>query len=248
MVNENACQLASDSLCEQLAGNRTVNTAGKSQQSLTVADLLTDIPDCGFSVAFHCPVAAAAADVVQEVAQHVKTTFSVIYLGVELHAVEFLFNVLDSGVGALCSVTANLEALRKLLDVVVVAHPCNGGLVDILKQQGSGIDLCFSSAEFRQRTVNSGAYITTEGVSHELYAVADTQNRNAQVEYLLGHSRGILKINAVRTACEDDALGVHRAYLFNGGLVGFDLAVYFVFSYAACDKLIVLTAEVENEN
>ena len=189
MVNENAGKLAADSLCKQLAGNGAVNAAGQSQQSLAVADLLADILDCSFSVTFHCPVAAAFADVVQEVAQHVKTALGVIYLRVELHAVEFLLNILDSGVGALGSVTAHLKALGELLDIVVVAHPGYCGLVDVFEQQGSGVDLCFGSSELRQRTVDRSADLAAQGVCHELNAIADTKNRDAQLEYLLGHSR-----------------------------------------------------------
>ena len=166
----------------------------------------------------------------------------------ELHAVELLLNVLDRCVGALSGVAANLEALRELLDVVVVAHPCDSSPVDTLEQQGRGVHLGFGPAEFRQGAVNCRADLSAKCVCHELYAVADTKNRDAKVEDLLGHSRGIFKINAVRSTGEDDALGVHRADLLNGGLVGLDLAVDFVFSHAACDKLVVLTAEIENEN
>ena len=129
-----------------------------------------------------------------------------------------------------------------------MAHPGDGSPVDTLEQQGRGVYLGFGPAEFRQGAVNCRADLSTQRVSHELHAVADTKNRDAQVEDLLGHSRGIFKINAVRSTGEDDALGVHRADLLNGGLVGLDLAVDFVFSHAACDKLVVLTAEIENEN
>ncbi len=83
---------------------------------------------------------------------------------------------------------------------------------------------------------------------HELAAVADTENGNAKVKDLLSYSGRTFKINTVGTACEDDTYRIHRFDLFEGSFIGFDFAVHAALTHTSGDKLIVLTAEVENNN
>ena len=105
VVNENTGKLAADCLCKQLAGYGAVNTARKRQQSLAVAYLFADIADSCFGIAFHSPVTLAATNFCEEVAQHFKALNGVVYLGVELNAVQLSFLVCHCAVGAFYAVT-----------------------------------------------------------------------------------------------------------------------------------------------
>ena len=92
------------------------------------------------------------------------------------------------------------------------------------------------------RRLNNSA----QSVNHELSTIAYSEDGNAKLQNFPVHSGGVVKINAVRAACEYNALWIHRLDFFDGGLVGFYLAVNVVFADAARDKLIVLTAEIQN--
>ena len=59
--------------------------------------------------------------------------------------------------------------------------------------------------------------------------------------------RGLLQINTVGAAGEDNAHGVEGTDFLNGRGIGLDLAVNILFPNPPGDKLIVLTAEIQHQ-
>ena len=90
--------------------------------------------------------------------------------------------------------------------------------------------------------------LAAQCVRHQLTAVADTQNGHAQRKQGRINLRRSVIVNAVGAACEDDALGVLRLDFLQGFFPGHDFAVYMMFSDTAGNQLIILTAEVQNED
>ncbi len=87
-----------------------------------------------------------------------------------------------------------------------------------------------------------------EEVTCELHAVADAEDRHAQLEDAGVDLWAALAEDAGRTAGEHDGLRLHVADLVQGEGAGMDLAVDVALADAARDELRVLGAEVEDED
>ena len=248
MVYEYAGQLIAYCLSQQSSCNRGVNAAGQRQQNLAVTDLLADGLDGAVLVVAHGPVALCMADFIQEVLQHERTVLGVVYLRMILYAVEAALLVSDGSGRAHIGVSDQLEALRHLCHVVAVAHPGNTLLRQTLEQLAVRVVEGLGLAVLARSVLLCCGYLAAEGVRHKLTAVADAQNRYAQLEQSRITLRGLFLVNAVRTAGKDDADRIERLDLLNRGLIGLDLTVNIMFADASCNQLIVLTAEVEHQN
>mgnify|MGYP000028967601 CR=1 FL=1 len=97
-------------------------------------------------------------------------------------------------------------------------------------------------------TLGSAADMTAQQVHHQLAAVADAQHRHAPAEDLGVDGGRVLQINAVGAAGEDDALGILGLDDRKIGFIGIDLAVDIIFSDAAGNQLIVLSAKVQHDD
>ena len=90
--------------------------------------------------------------------------------------------------------------------------------------------------------------MTAEQMRHELEAVAKSEHGDTEIENRGINGRRTVDVNAVRAAGEDDALGVLCANGVKTHAVGHDLAVYIALADAACDQLVILSAEVHYEH
>ena len=247
VVDEDAGELVADGLCDERGGNGAVHAAGQGQQDLAAADLLADGGDGGAHIVAHVPGAGTAADAVEEVADHILTMLGVVDLRVELHAVEAAGLVSDGAGGAMLRDGTGAEALGQAGDEVAVAHPGDALLGQALEQAAGG-EVRLRAAVFAGRAVLRGRDLAAECLGHELAAVADAEDRHAQREDGGIDLRGGGIIDAVRAAGEDKALGLHGLELLQRGRVGLDLAVYIALTDTAGDELVILPAEVQNEN
>ena len=83
---------------------------------------------------------------------------------------------------------------------------------------------------------------------HELAAVADAEDGDAEGEDLGGVVRRRGVVDAVGSSRKDDALRGDLFDPFKRYRVGQDLAVHIVLAHTAGDQLVVLTAEVEYDH
>ena len=137
------------------------------------------------------------------------------------------------------------EAFRRLGNIIGMAHPAYRHRGNLLKQKGGLIYLHLGLSILADR---SGGYLSAQLVCHQLGAIADAQDRNTQIKNRLINVGGFLQIYAVGTAGKDDALGIH---FFNGlqrHSIGVHFAVDIAFADTAGNQLIILTAEVQNNN
>ena len=79
-------------------------------------------------------------------------------------------------------------------------------------------------------------------------AVADAQHGDAQFKDLFGAQGGVLGVDAVGAAGEDEADGLHSAELLQRGRVGLDLAIDTALAHPAGDELVVLAAEIQDNH
>ena len=123
MVNEHAGELIADGLGQQCGGHGGIDAAGECEQHLTVADLRAYLLNSAALVIRHRPVADRAADLVEEVMQHLAAIDGMVDLGMELHAIEAALLVADADGRAGGGMSDKAEALRNLRHIVAVAHP-----------------------------------------------------------------------------------------------------------------------------
>ena len=163
----------------------------------------------------------------------------------ELHRVEALFRIFHSCHRAVCGVGGDLETGGSLLNVIVMAHPADGGGLHIGEQLALGVHEHLSLAVL---TLRCTADMAAQQMHHQLAAVADAQHRHTPVEDLRVDRGGILQINAVGATGKDDTLGVLCLDNRQIGFIGIDFTVDIVLADAARDQLIVLAAKVQHDD
>ena len=220
----------------------------QGQEDPAIAHLLPDVPDGGGLVVAHAPVALGAADLIEEVAEHLTAVLGVVHLGMVLDAVEAPALVGNGHVGAGVGVSDQGEALGDLLHIVAVAHPGDASRGDILEEAAGGIEPGLGLAVLPGGIVLGGGDPAPQGVGHQLAAVADAENGDAQFKEGGVHVGGGVVIDAVGAAGEDEADGGQAADLLQGQGVGLDLAVHPALTDPAGDELVILAAEVQNDD
>ena len=177
--------------------------------------------------------------------QDLGAVLSVQDLGVELHSIQATGLILRSGHRAVGGMGNNLKAGGCLLDIIVMAHPAYilGG--QRIKQRAGSIQI---DQRFAVLTLGGLADLAAQHMHHQLAAVADAEDGHTPSKDF-GVDRGrIRQIGAVGAAGEDDALRVFGLDLGKVGTVRIDLAIYVAFADTARDQLIILAAEIQNDN
>ena len=93
----------------------------------------------------------------------------------------------------------------------------------------------------------AGFDAAAELLRHGLHAVADAEDRDAELEHVLGRPRGRLLVGGHVAAGEDHAARAELAHEGVADIVGVNLAVNLGFADPAGDELRVLRAEVEDQ-
>ena len=248
VVYKHTGKLIAYGFCHQSGCHGGVHAAAERQQHLAVAHLFPDGADGGFLVISHGPVAGGTAHLIEEVADHVGAVFRVIDLRMILHAVESPGLVADGNVGAGIGMGHQREALGHLLHIVAVAHPGNALGRQVLEQFAAGVKIGLRFAVFPGGVIGSGHNPAAQVVRDQLAAVANTQDRDTHLKNSRVHLRRLGVINAVGTAGEDDADGVEGLHRIQRRGIGLDLAIHTALTDAAGDQLIVLTAEIKDDD
>ena len=126
-----------------------------------------------------------------------------------------------------------------------MAHPADALFGDILKEisRFQNADLPF--AVLARFGVRNGA---AQRVCNELTAIADSEHGYAERKYLGGDMGRRFLINAVWTAREDDADGIIFLDFLYRHIAVFQIAIHIEVTHAPRDELIVLSAEIEDED
>ena len=248
MIDKNAGELRADGLGEQRRHDRRIHAAGERQQHAAGADLFAHSGDGGVLVVAHRPVALRAADLVEEVADHVLAVLGVVDFGVILHAVEAALFIADGDVGAGIGMGDEGEPIGYLFHVVAVAHPRHALFGQALEELAGRIEEGLSLAVFARGRIARGNDLAAEVVRDELAAIADAEHGHARIKKRGIDVRRVLKVDTVRAAGEDEADGFHCKKICERSRVGLHFAVNAAFTHAAGDQLVVLTAEVQDND
>ncbi len=92
----------------------------------------------------------------------------------------------------------------------------------------------------------AGLHLSAEIAAHELHAVADAENRDAQFKKGLVARRRAGCKNARGPAGKNNALGVARGEVRRLGVEAEDFAIDLLFPHTPRDELSVLRAEVQD--
>jgi len=253
VVDEHAGELLADRLVAQRSRHRGIDAARKAEDDFLLADLVLDLSYGFIDVVRHVPIGAAPGDLVHEALQDLGPLPRVRHLGVELHRVEAARLVRHGRDRARVGGSHELEAWRELGDFVAMAHPHlqqavafgGAGVLDAVQQPGVAAGAHFGRAEFAHL---AGLYAAAQLLRHGLHAVADTQDRHAELERRLGRLARFLVVSRQVAAGEDDALRAEAAYESVAYVVRMDLAVDLRFAHPPGDQLRVLGPEIQNQD
>ena len=149
------------------------------------------------------------------------------------------------GAGPRLRVRQHFESFGRAGDVIGMAHPADAAGGNAVEKRSFFQDADLPSAVFARPGVGDFA---AQRVRDELAAVADAEHGDAERKDLRGDVGGILRIDAVGPAREDDADGIIRPDLLYRHVAGFQIAVDVEVAHPPRDELVVLSAEVEDEN
>ena len=169
-------------------------------------------------------------------------------LGVELHPVEVAGDVLDGADRGVGGAGDDLETGGDARHVVAVAHPHRAFAVDeeaVEEGPGHALGLQLGMAEL---ALAGRHHHAAEVAGQELHAVADAEDRHAELEELLGNGRGARLVDRLGPAGEDDPLGREGLDRRQLHVEGMQLAVDVGLAHPPGDQLGVLGAEIENED
>ena len=166
------------------------------------------------------------------------------HFGMELHAPD---GFVVGGVGCVLHFFRRgdgVEALWQSGNRVAMAHPYLAVLVEALEECVAEVDRGEVSAAVLAAA--SGFHLATKRMAHVLCAVADAKNGHTAAELAEVHAEGLGVVDAVGTACQDDAYDVGVP---NGELVvGQNLAERVELAQAAGYKLGRLRTEVQDDD
>jgi hypothetical protein len=150
VVDEDAGELLADRLVDQHRRHRRVHAAGQAADHPRVADLLAYAFDLHGAEPGHAPGAAAAGNLMGEVAQQRRAVRRVHHLWMEHQAVQPASLVGDDGERRALADRDRPETRRQPADAVTVAHPhllAPAALPDALQQGGVLQDIDMGAAE-----------------------------------------------------------------------------------------------------
>lgn len=169
VVDEDAGELVADGFVNEDGGHRAVDAAGEGADDFLVTDGLADFGDFGVDEGVRGPVGLEACSAQEEVLDDLGATDGVHDFGMKLQAIAFAGRVFKGSDRAVGGGGGAGEAFRQGLDLVGMAHPADVLRIDVLEEGAVAIaDLglaVFAFLRFFQ--------LATEGVGHELGAVAD---------------------------------------------------------------------------
>ena len=180
VVDEDAGELGADGLVDEHRRHGAVDAARQAADDALEADLSLDVVDRLVAERGHGPVAAAAADLDDEIAVEPRTVRRVHHLGVELQPVDLPVLVADGGEGGAFRGADHVETLGQRDHPVAVAHPHLVALAlapHAVEQGAMGRHLEKGAAEF---AMIGGLDLAAQLGADRLLAIADAEHRQAE--------------------------------------------------------------------
>ncbi|CRF28712.1 Uncharacterised protein [Mycobacterium tuberculosis] len=181
----------------------------------------------------------------QEITNHFIAVNRVPYFRMELDGEHFFVRMAHRCDRRMIGTRIHHEPFRRLYNQIAVAHPDRLLLFKTAHQTaGIGkINLRLAVFPFR-----SALHFALQLMSHHLHAVANAEDRHAELVNGRIYQRRLFPVHAGRTAREDDAFRLKLADFVNRGVIWQQLAVHAQIADPARDQLVILSSEVEHHN
>ena len=248
VIDEDAGELVAHGPLHQRRRYRGIDAAGEGAEHPVRTDLAPDVVDALRDDVAGRPVAAQAADAIEEVLDDPLAVGRVHHLRVELQSDQPLA-VPHRGDGRAIRIGKRPHAGRRLLDAVAVAHPNRHALGQPFEQRCGTIralalmdDRWAVLARFARR------YLPAKLFGEELHAVADAEHRQPALEHVVRRARRPFFVDARRPAREDERARMEPLDLLLGRVVRDQLAVDVALAHPPRDEHAVLRAEVEDDD
>ena len=245
VVDENAGELFADRLVNHDGRDRRVDAAGHRAEDAPVADLLAELFDRPLDKIAHDPVAGATADVKEEGAQDLGPLLGVVDLRMKLDRVESSFLAFHRGARTTLGRRSDGKTLRELGDIIGVAHPTNTFGSDLREKLRRAVIADDRASVFADA---GRANRAAQDLRHHLRPVADPEDRDAGFEERPLEKRRVLTVDAFGAAGQDDALVVFGKDPVEADRIRKDLGVDVLLADAPRNELIVLSAEIEDQD
>jgi len=239
-------ETVTNSLVKKLGSDSGVDTTGNGTDNLgSGANEGSNALDLGANEVLHGPALLGLANANGKVLEENLTLLGVSHLGVELNTPDRLSLVGDGSKGRVGGVSNNLVASGEVSKLVTVRHP-NLKVVNALEQRVTG-DLNVDGGMAVLAVLTGMDVLLAVDPSKLLHTVADTQDGDAKLEDVEVNVRSVLVVDRVRTARENDTLGLPGEL---GDLLSArqHLGVDVELTQAAGDQMTVLGTEIENQN
>jgi len=243
IVDQNADQLVANGPVDQGGGNAGIHPATEAEDDPFPSDLLPDILDGFFNERLHGPGGFAAADVENKILQDFPAPWRVGHFGMELNSIGI--SVLDHGIGGVVRRGHGFETLGQLGDFVAVAVPDIELFGKPLEEGAFGFDVQDATA-----VLAAFAFLDFAGqvVGQQLHAVANAEQRNAEIENLLVRLGGLLGVNTGGPPGKDQPFGTKGQNFARRCIVRQDFGINLALADAAGNDLGVLGTKVKDED
>ena len=178
--------------------------------------------------------------------QHSCAVIGMHNLGMILHAVKLLLCILHCSNRTSDRMRRNTESIWNLRNIIGVTHPSSSLFRKPFKQKTILLKTGFCLTVFARRRCSYGS---AQLICHQLCTVANSKDRNAERKNFRIDMRRAFSVDAVWSAGKNNADWMHLFYPRNCYfIIGVDFTVYVAFAYTPCNQLIILSAEIDNQN
>ena len=245
VIDEHAGQPVPDRPVHEQRGHRGVDAARQAADGPAVPHLGADARDLVLDHRGGAPALVTAADVGEEVGQHLLAVGGVHDLGVKLDPVDAALGGLEGGHRRRGRGGQRREAGRRREDGVAVRHPAR-----LLRGRAGQQPARVGHSELRApELAHLGALDTAAQLQRdELHAVADAEHRHPELEQRRLERRRAVGVHRGRAAGQDHALGPATGHLGGADVVGQQFGEHAALAHAARDQLRVLPAVVEHHH
>ena len=244
MVNEDTCQLISDSFLQKDTNNRWVNPTWESKKDFTVTNCFTDLCNLHIYEVSHWPVTFGTTDTKSKVFQDIITIYRVTNFWVELDTVEVFLSIFHCGEWAIYWVTNKMETFWNFCNCITVAHKNNLFFRSSCKEFWLGTKAKCWLAILTVTCFTSWNNFTTKFVGQKLHSVTDTKNWNTKFQNLFVNTKWIFGINRVRTTRKYDTDRIDGTDFISGNFMALQFRENTKFTNTTCNQLIVLATIV----
>ena len=179
MIHKDTGQTISDCFVEQNCGNGTVHAAAECAENFLAGKRTLISGNASLDEVLKVPASAALTDIKQKVVQDLFSICCMGYFRMKLYTVQLTAFITHGGTGTLICMCNDTETTGNLGNIVGMAHPAEGGMGNSLKQSAFFAVQC-SFSVFTAALCT--ADLTVSHKCHQLITIADSKNRDSQIQ------------------------------------------------------------------